>query len=361
MIFPVYPNTSKINSTISGCHKISKNETIHVGDKDIKLDNSIIFLTGEDGKRKAFLIGEEVAKSGRNNFLKRAYDLETGNGVALKIGRGQKDIEDLIVNEAEAEPEEEIVKKQEALEAQHVLSREEQRETRALAVLNRFQGNATRKLADKQVKKYLAQDFVEGGDLSKYIKEKQDFLMGGGQDPKALAAIFQEVLQTSVLFVAEIQKVHDTGYLHRDIKPANMIMTKDENGVQLTVIDFGGMIPEAEIDGKTDNAYGSGPYLAPELPGKHTKATDTYSTGKSLNELRGLIEGGAFAKVRLRNPGKGAYAVLDEMIAGLTHKDPEQRMTLPQALEAFKKIAEFFPEIKLPKNQAEVKKEVPKI
>jgi serine/threonine protein kinase len=132
---------------------------------------------------------------------------------------------------------------------------------------------------------YLCLEFVEGGSLADWLRERNEPLT-----PRAAARVVAALARV-------VQSAHDKGIVHRDLKPANVLLgrsTSDElDPERLKLTDFGlakrlgSDIGEAvSLSGVV---LGTPAYMAPEQAGRRKAkvgpAADVYSLGAILYEL----------------------------------------------------------------------------
>lgn len=313
----------KINDP--NCQYLSTKQPLAIQNEVTHLESPIVFLESLLGERHPFSIGPKLGES--NNKVKIAKDLITGEEVALKIVKSSHS----------------DITKEKAL-------REEQREVNALINFNRFRGMAVRDYPNGEMKKYIAQSLVDGKDLERYLKQKIE-KMQQTCEIEEYKKCFSEVIDIAYQFCKAVEHCHNEDYIHRDIKPANMIIsTIDENQTRLSLIDFGGMIKETDIDSDIDTDYGTKRFRAPELPrDKHSRLSDVYSTGKSLEVILEILTIGQFPRVRHtknshnERPYKAIYDQMLTLIQSLTQIDAKERISMKDALNRFEKIAKDFP------------------
>lgn len=99
-------------------------------------------------------------------------------------------------------------------------------------------------------------------------------------------ALLLELFRQSCTGVAHL---HANGVLHRDIKPSNILLFLDPpEPMRAALSDLGISSPEAAQGMLTESqeAVGTPAFRAPEASlGRHTKASDVYSLGKTLEYL----------------------------------------------------------------------------
>lgn len=158
---------------------------------------------------------------------------------------------------------------------------------------------------------------------------------------------WREVVKHAVEMCSALKHAHDHGIVHRDIKPANLLLTSTEpERIKLT--DFG----IAKFFGNTDltargGILGTADFMAPEQAEGlgATPRSDLYSLGAVLYALlagRPPFQGKSLAevvhKVRFDQPlpvgrfNADCPVALEEIIAQLLEKSPEQRVATPLAL-----------------------------
>jgi serine/threonine protein kinase len=259
----------------------------------------VILLATDKGELHPILMGPRIGQA--KNTVFSAFDLYTKETIALKAS---------ISNSANL--------------------REAKREIAALSQFDRFRGHGAMQHPDGKIH-FVGQKIIAGGDVDKYIKSVQEATIGS-RNQEFLLAVFDEIDHIAKEFCIEVESYHQKKYIHRDIKPANMMIMKSKHGLFLTMIDFGGMVKERRIAKDVDSDYGTKAYLAPELSigAKHSRATDAYAVGKSLEELLRLVEAGSFIKIRALKRSD-EYARLKGVVQGLTHPDPVTRLTVSEA------------------------------
>lgn len=146
--------------------------------------------------------------------------------------------------------------------------------------------------AEEDERPYLVMQFVPGENLAIRLERGERF------DCDRLA---QELLEA-------LSHIHAVGILHRDVKPANVIVEPEGTA---KLIDFGIALPrDATALTRTGLVLGTERFSAPEVleGGAATERSDLYSCG-----------------VLLRSSEGGRSRALENLIAGLTAKDPHER------------------------------------
>jgi serine/threonine-protein kinase len=156
---------------------------------------------------------------------------------------------------------------------------------------------------------------------------------------------WREVTRIAIEVCSALKHAHDCGVVHRDLKPANLLQTR-EGRIKLT--DFG----IAKLFGATHrtadgSVVGTADYMSPEQSdGKHvTSRTDLYSLGAVMFTLltrRTPFSGGSLPQVIHKLKYEEAPSVrrfapdvpeeLDQLIAELLRKEPQQRVATALAL-----------------------------
>ncbi|MGW0561039.1 Stk1 family PASTA domain-containing Ser/Thr kinase [Streptomyces sp. NPDC003016] len=185
---------------------------------------------------------------------------------------------------------------------------------------------------------YLAMEYVAGCTLRDVLRER------GALQPRAALDILEPVL-------AALGAAHRAGFVHRDMKPENVLIGDDG---RVKVADFGLVRAVDTVTSTTGSVLGTVSYLAPEQIEHGTADTraDVYACGVVLYEMLTGAKphsGSTPAQVLYRHLHEdvpapsaavpGLAAVLDELVAGATARDPEIRpydavALLAQAREA---------------------------
>ncbi|MEU0454754.1 serine/threonine-protein kinase, partial [Streptomyces sp. NPDC006129] len=140
---------------------------------------------------------------------------------------------------------------------------------------------------------------------------------------------------------------HERGVMHRDVKPANILLAPDRTGAphgRVLLTDYGISVqPDAGETRYTKASVlvGTAGYLAPERAsgGTPTPAADLFSLGCTLYfgvEGRSPFEReshlAALTAVVMEEPRPPVRAgALEPVLRGLLAKDPDLRMTAPEA------------------------------
>src|SRR5256886_3717635 len=189
---------------------------------------------------------------------------------------------------------------------------------------------------------YLVMEYVRGRTLRELLADKRRL------PPMEALAILEQML-------AAVAGAHRAGLVHRDIKPENVLVAEPPGGGSLVdavvkVADFGlARAVEASADEAGAHLLATVAYVAPELvtDGHADPRTDVYSAGIVLFEMltgRVPYDGDKPVEVAWRHvdhdvppPSKfvaGLPAVLDDLVARATRRDPGGRPTDAGALLA---------------------------
>ena len=180
---------------------------------------------------------------------------------------------------------------------------------------------------------YLVMQLVEGDTLAQELAR-------GPLGPDR-AARYGAALADALAYV------HAQGFVHRDVKPANVLIAGDGR-VHLADFGIARLVDSAHVT-KTGDVLGTPAYFAPEQVsgGPVGPAADVYALGVMVLEcLTGKrpFEGTAMevAMARLhRDPELPATlpSAWRDLLAAMTTRDPERRITAAQAADAFRAIA----------------------
>ena len=180
---------------------------------------------------------------------------------------------------------------------------------------------------------YLVMQLVEGDTLAQEL----------GRGP--LAA--DRVARYGAALADALAYVHAQGFVHRDVKPANVLIAADGR-VHLADFGIARLVDSAHVT-RTGDVLGTPAYFAPEqVSGDGVgPAADIYALGVMLLECltgRRPFEGTAMevAMARLhRDPELPATlpGQWRELLAAMTARDPEQRISASQAADALRAIA----------------------
>lgn len=170
---------------------------------------------------------------------------------------------------------------------------------------------------------YMVMEYLEGCDLSKYVRQR---------GPLAVGEAIDYLLQAC----EALAEAHVAGIVHRDLKPANLYLTRRADGSNcVKVLDFG--ISKAALSPdqaapqnmtQTSSVLGTPGYMAPEQlrSSKHVDArTDIWALGVILHEL---LTG------RLAFQGSTVPEVYTSILAGAPESLRSVRPDAPPQVEA---------------------------
>lgn len=185
---------------------------------------------------------------------------------------------------------------------------------------------------------YMVMEYLEGCDLSKYIRQ---------YGPLKIDEAVDHLLQAC----EALAEAHVAGIVHRDLKPANLYLTRRADGSNcVKVLDFG--ISKAALSPdqpssqgmtQTSSVLGTPGYMAPEQlrSSKHVDArTDIWALGVILHELltrRLAFQGSTVPEIYasilasppdpLRSLRPDAPPQLEALILRCLEKDPARRFS----------------------------------
>lgn len=193
---------------------------------------------------------------------------------------------------------------------------------------------------------YLVMEFVSGKTLHQAIHDSPS---GNLPVERALSILVQ--------VCHAIEHAHNRGVIHRDVKPENILLTeRDGKADWVKVLDFGvaRMVGEPPVTGH-GQISGTAEFIAPELligDGQVTPAGDLYALGILFHDaivgrppFSGKLEVVLHQHMTVNPPRLLArYAdpmippQLDDLVARLLLKDPQQRPTAQQTARELEQI-----------------------
>ncbi|MGW1027117.1 serine/threonine-protein kinase [Streptomyces sp. NPDC002577] len=230
------------------------------------------------------------------------------------------------------------------------------REARAVAQLSHPNVVVVHDVVEDDERPYLVMELIDGGSLAERI----------GRDGPVDAA---EAARIGLALLAALQKAHQAGVLHRDLKPANVLMEAGTGRVVLT--DFGiAQVTGATTLTETGSFVGSPEYTSPErMSGDRTgPESDLWSLGALLctalsgespfhrDSLGGVLHAVVMDEIRLPD----AAAPLRPVVVGLLERDPDRRLTAPEAERMLRAYVDTGRTPQLPSDHVPTQRDVPR-
>jgi serine/threonine protein kinase len=185
---------------------------------------------------------------------------------------------------------------------------------------------------DETKRPYLVMQLVEGNTLAEALRR--------GPLPALRTAQIGASLADALAYV------HEQGLVHRDVKPANVLIGAD---ARVHLADFGiaRIVDSAHVT-RTGDVLGTPAYFAPEqVSGEEVgPPADVYALGLMLLECltgRREYDGTSIevAMARLTRPPEiptSLPGIWQDLLAGMTARDPASRVTAEQAAERLRRI-----------------------
>jgi len=124
---------------------------------------------------------------------------------------------------------------------------------------------------------YFVMEYLEGESLRQRLQR--------GPLPQS------EIVEITRQICAALSAAHSKEIVHRDIKPENIILTRDEDGLLVKILDFGvAILKESDTQTKTNALIGTAAYFSPEQAQcldrkKIDGRADIYSLGAMVYEM----------------------------------------------------------------------------
>ncbi len=232
---------------------------------------------------------------------------------------------------------------------QEVLRERTRREARAAARLDHPSAVTVYDVVEQDGSPCLVMELVEARPLSEVVRTD------GPLSP-------QRVAHVGLALLGALETAHRQGIVHRDVKPGNVLLGPDVGGLpgRVVLTDFGiaSTAGDASITG-TGLLLGSPAYIAPERARGHAPRppSDLWSLGATLFtavEGRPPYDGGGDPLLTVTAVVTGehepyvAAGPLEPVLEGLLERDPEQRLTAPQARAALRAVAESAATVAVP-------------
>ena len=237
-----------------------------------------------------------------------------------------------------------------------VLRERTRREARAAARLDHPSAVTVYDVVEEDGSPYLVMELVEARTLSEVVRTD------GPLSP-------QRTAQVGLALLGALETAHRQGIVHRDVKPGNVLLGHDEPGSpgRVVLTDFGiaSSVGDSSIT-STGLLLGSPSYIAPERarglpPGP---PSDLWSLGATLFtavEGRPPYDGGdplltVTAVVTGEHAPFLAAGPLAPVLEGLLERDPDRRLTAPDARAALLPLADSAPAVALPAPRPEAER-----
>jgi hypothetical protein len=232
---------------------------------------------------------------------------------------------------------------------QDVLRERTRREARAAARLDHPSAVTVYDVVEQDGSPYLVMELVEARTLSEVVRTD------GPLSPQRTAHV-------GLALLGALETAHRQGIVHRDVKPGNVLLGPDVGGLpgRVVLTDFGiaSTAGDASIT-STGLLLGSPAYIAPERARGHAPGppSDLWSLGATLFtavEGRPPYDGGGDPLLTVTAVVTGehepyvAAGPLEPVLEGLLERDPQQRLTAPQARAALRAVADSAATVAVP-------------
>ena len=232
---------------------------------------------------------------------------------------------------------------------QDVLRERTRREARAAARLDHPSAVTVYDVVEQDGSPFLVMELVEARTLSEVVRTD------GPLSPQRTAHV-------GLALLGALETAHRQGIVHRDVKPGNVLLGPDVGGLpgRVVLTDFGiaSTAGDASIT-STGLLLGSPAYIAPERARGHAPGppSDLWSLGATLFtavEGRPPYDGGGDPLLTVTAVVTGehepyvAAGPLEPVLEGLLERDPQQRLTAPQARAALRAVADSAATVAVP-------------
>ncbi len=230
-----------------------------------------------------------------------------------------------------------------------VLRERTRREARAAARLDHPSAVTVYDVVEQDGSPYLVMELVQARTLSEVVRTD------GPLSPQRTAVV-------GLALLGALETAHRQGIVHRDVKPGNVLLGPDVGGLpgRVVLTDFGiaSTAGDASIT-STGLLLGSPAYIAPERARGHAPGppSDLWSLGATLFtavEGRPPYDGGGDPLLTVTAVVTGehepyvAAGPLEPVLEGLLERDPQQRLTAPQARAGLRDVAESEATVAVP-------------
>jgi hypothetical protein len=172
---------------------------------------------------------------------------------------------------------------------------------------------------------YIIEELAEGKPLQKIFHSLTE---------KEKKIIIKEILET-------LQYLHSIGIVHRDIKMENIVVNREDENIQVKLVDFG--LSELKLPNKKLRSFcGTVAYMAPEfhLRESYDQSVDIWSLGVMAYTMiakkfpfNGINEKEIISRILSCAPDFSKFSdVQREFVESLLNKDPAGRLTASEAL-----------------------------
>ena len=223
-------------------------------------------------------------------------------------------------------------------EDRDVLRERTRREARAAARLDHPSAVTVYDVVEEDGAPYLVMELVDGHTLSQVVRS------GGPLTPQQTARI-------GLCLLGALEAAHARGIVHRDVKPGNVLLSDLDGAMERVVLTDFGIASSAGDSSITSTGLllGSPSYIAPERARGQAPAppSDLWSLGATLFtavEGKPPFDGGeplltVTAVVTGEHEPFERAGQLEKVLEGLLERDPERRMSIPEAQRELERVA----------------------
>ena len=223
-------------------------------------------------------------------------------------------------------------------EDRDVLRERTRREARAAARLDHPSAVTVYDVVEEDGAPYLVMELVDGSTLSQVVRAD------GPLTPQQTARI-------GLCLLGALEAAHARGIVHRDVKPGNVLLSDLDGALERVVLTDFGIASSAGDSSITSTGLllGSPSYIAPERARGQAPAppSDLWSLGATLFtavEGKPPFDGGeplltVTAVVTGEHEPFERAGPLEKVLEGLLERDPDKRMTIPEAQRELERVA----------------------